>query len=132
MSFGDELADLLHDHVLGGADYPRPATVYVALGTGSMKTSTDNEVSGNAYARVAVTNNATNWPASSTGSKSNGAAITFPQATAAWGTMTHVAVFDAATDGVLLFEGVMDPAWPVGQGDTPEFAIGELTNVFDS
>lgn len=100
------LENALLDHVLGGGDYTRPATVYAALFTVAPgEAAGGTEVTGGSYARVAITNNATNFPAASGGSKSNGTAITFPQASANWGTVVALGVFDASTSGNLLFYG---------------------------
>jgi len=93
---------------LGGTAWAAPATLYVALftvmpgedGTGG------TEVTGGAYARVAVTNNTTNWGAalgSGTGTKSNQTVITFPTATANWGTVVGFGIYDAAAAGNLLY-----------------------------
>ena len=99
-SKSDYLENEILDHVLGGGDFTRPATVYLALFT---VTPTDagggTEVTGGAYARVAVTNNATNFPAASGGSKSIGAQFDFPEATANWGTVVALGIFDASTAG---------------------------------
>src|SRR5690348_4995243 len=89
------------DAQLGAVAYTAPATVYIGLWAAASLSagstgSTAGEVSGGAYARVAVTNNATNWPAASGGSKSNGTAINFPTPTASWGTVGQVAICDAA------------------------------------
>jgi hypothetical protein len=129
-SFANYLEDELLDHVLGGADYTRPGTVYIALGTATAATDQDSgfssEVSGNAYARVSVTNNSTNWPASSGGAKSNGTVITFPQATGSWGTVTQFAIMDASTSGNTLVWGDLTTSKTIGSGDTASFAVGDL------
>lgn len=118
------------DHVLGGGDYSRPATVYLGLWTAELTDastgSTAGECSGGSYARVAVTNNGTNWPAASGGAKSNGAAITFPQATGSWGTATYFAILDADTAGNILYWGQLGTSKAITSGDTPSFAIGDL------
>lgn len=84
-----------------------PATVYVALSTTTISNSAaPTEPSGGAYARVAVANNATNWPAATgntPASKKNGTAIAFPTSSAAWGNCTDFAVYDAPTGGNLMF-----------------------------
>ena len=127
MSKSNYLEDEILDHVLGGGDYTRPATVYVALHTSDpTDADTGTEVSGGSYARVSMTNNATNWPASSGGTKSNGTAVTFPTASANWGTVTHFGIYDAATSGNLLYHGALSQSKSVENGDTAEFAIGEI------
>ena len=127
MSKSDFLELELLDHVLGGAAYSAPATVYVGLHTSNPgEDDSGTEVTGGSYARVAVTNNATNWPAAAAGAKSNGTAITFPQATASWGTVTHFGIYDAATDGNLLYYGALGASNAVDTGDTPSFPAGDL------
>jgi hypothetical protein len=129
-SKSDYLENALLDHVLGGGDFTRPATVYVGLWTAALDDTSDGstagEVSGGSYARVALTNNATNWPAAAAGAKSNGVAITFPQATADWGTVTYFAILDAATAGNILYWGALTASKTIQNGDTASFAVGDL------
>lgn len=124
----DYLEDEILDHILGGGDFTRPATVYVALFTVTPSDAGGGtEVSGNDYARVAVTNNATNWPAASGGAKANGTAITFPPANGGnWGTVVAFGIFDASTAGNLLYWGAVSPNKAVNDGDTASFAIGDI------
>lgn len=123
----DYLENKVLDHILGGGDYTRPATVYIALFT---VTPTDagggTEVTGGSYARSVVTNNATNFPAASGGAKSNGVAIAFPAATADWGTVVAFGVFDASSAGNLLYYGPISPSRSVVNGSTSSFAGGDL------
>jgi hypothetical protein len=125
------LGAVFENHVLDailGAGYTTVADVYVALFTATPTAAGGGtEVSGGAYARVTVANNATNWPAAASGSKSNGTIITFPTATAAWGTVTSFALFDAATAGNLICFGNLSASVAVASGQTPEFAVGALT-----
>lgn len=88
-----------------------PATWYVALNTDACTEGADEtEVTGGSYARVAVTAGLTQFAgtqsAGSTtassgtnGTTSNNAAITFPQSSAAWGTLTSVTLMDATSAG---------------------------------
>lgn len=133
MSFSDYLENELLDHVFGGADFTRPATVYIALSTTTPADDGSNftEPSGNNYSRPAVTNNVTNFPAASGGSKSNGTEIAFPQASGSWGTVTHFAVFDAISGGNQLGSGALTTPKAVGANDTPKFPIGSLTITLD-
>ena len=126
-SKSDYLENELLDHVLGGGDYSRPATVYVALYTAApTDAGGGTEVSGGSYARVAVTNNATNWPAASGGAKSNGTEITFPTATADWGEVVAFAILDAAAAGNFLYWGDLTTPKTINDGDTAKFAVGDL------
>lgn len=131
-SKSDYLENEILDHVLGGADYARPATVYIALFTASpTDAGGGTEVTGGSYARVAVTNDATNWPAASSGTKQNGTAITFIQATASWGTVVAMGIFDASTAGNLLYWGDLTTSKSIASGDTAEIAIGGITITED-
>lgn len=126
----------LLDSVLGGTAYTPPGTVYVALSTALYSTTATgasmSEVSttSTAYARVAVTNNTTNWPAASgsvvPASKSNGTAITFPTATGAWGTVRAFYIVDASTSGNVLMGADLGTAKTPVSGDVCSFAIGAL------
>lgn len=120
------------DHVLGGGDYTRPATVYFGLFTVTPSdTGGGTEVSTGSYARASVTNNATNFPAAASGSKSNGTDIVFPTASGSWGTIVAFGIFDASTAGNLLYWGDITPNKLVSTGDTPKFATGDLTITED-
>jgi hypothetical protein len=128
----DYLENKLLDHVLGGPDYVRPATVYVALYTVTPgDAGGGTEVTGGSYARAAATNNDTNWPGASGGAKANGTTITFAQATADWGTVVAFGIFDALAAGNLLVWGPVTPNKSVPNGATASFAIGELDYTED-
>jgi len=128
----DYLENKVLDFLLGGVSYTPPATVYIALFTAApTDAGGGTEVSGGGYARVAVTNNTTNFPAASNGSKSNGTTITFPTATADWGTVVAVGIFDAATNGNLLFWANLTTSKTIQNGDTAQFAAGSLTFTED-
>lgn len=128
------LEDELLDHVLGGGDYTAPATLYLALATATVNDATTGttitEPSGNNYGRDTVTNNATNFPAASAGSKSNGVEFTFPTPSGSWGTITDMAYADAATVGNLLAYTVLNASKVINNGNTVRFAIGALTLAF--
>ena len=131
-SKSDYLENKILDHVLGGSDYTRAGTVYIALYTANPSDSGGGtEVTGGSYARASVTNNSTNWPAASSGSKSNGTTITFTTATADWGTVTAFGIFDASSAGNLLYWGTLTTSKAIANGDTASFASGQLTITED-
>jgi hypothetical protein len=77
------------------------------------------------YARVAVTNNATNWPAASGGSKSNGVAVSFGTATIVTPiTVTCFAIRDVS--GNLLYWAELTVSKEITDGDPVSFPIGSL------
>jgi len=128
----DYLENKILDFLLGGVSYTPPSTVYVALFTAApTDAGGGTEVSGGGYARVAVANNTTNFPTASNGTKSNGTTITFPTATADWGTVVAVGIFDAATGGNLLFWANLSTSKTIQNGDTAQFAAGSLTFTED-
>jgi hypothetical protein len=130
----DFLEGKILDHMLGGPDYVRPATVYVALFTVAPTADAGTggtEVSVGAYARVAVTNDATNFPAATGGVKSNGTVITFPTATAPWGTIVAFGIYDAASAGNLLFWNVVTANKVITTNDIAQFPIGSLVFTED-
>jgi hypothetical protein len=97
--------------------------------------ATAQEPTGGAYARVAVTNNTTNWPTAVRVSNQpgfqmqNGTTITFPTSTASWGTIAGFLIADNATPGsgnVLAYGALTSPT-VVASSDIPSFAVNTLT-----
>ena len=126
-SFSDFLELELLDHVFGAAAYTAPVTLYIALFTAApTDAGGGTEVTGGSYARVAVTNNATNFPAASAGAKSNGTEIAFTAATADWGTVVALGIFDAASAGNLLAWADLAANKVVNNGDTAKFPVNDL------
>jgi len=128
----DFLENELLDHVLGNAAYSAPATIYVALYTVTPSDAGGGtEATGGSYARKAVTNNATNWPAAAGGAKANGTLIEFVEATADWGEVVAFGLFDALSGGNLMYWGPISPSKTVSSGDTPKFKAGDLALTED-
>lgn len=126
--FSDYLEEALLNHIFGDAAYTPPANVFVALSTSAPSDDgTGVTEPGDTYARVST--DATDWDAP-TGTapvaKANGAAITYPTATASWGTITHFALYDALTSGNMLASGALTASKAITNGDTPSFAAGAL------
>lgn len=122
--------------LIGGAF--APATWYLGLSK-----TTPNEDGSNftepvamSYARVAVTNNLTNFPAAvttlGTTTKTNGIKFTFPNPSGTWGLMTDYGWFLASTGGIPEYTHELDVPITVQNGNTPvEFDIGQLVMVWD-
>lgn len=126
----DYLELKLLDHVFGGAAFAAPATVYVALYTVSPGEATlGTEANYAGYARVAVTNNLSNFPSGNP--KSNGTVFTFPVATGdQTGNIAAVGLWDATQTNMLAYS-TLTVAKPVLSGDTPSFAVGALVFTED-
>lgn len=127
-TFANNILDLAFSKATNGF----PATMYIGLSSTTPTNTGTNvtEPSGGGYARVAVTNNATNWPAASARSKANGTAITFPAATADWVAgvnLTHWVIYDASTAGTFVAWGAITTPAPVLNGTQPSFAVGAIT-----
>jgi len=131
MDYTRYLRQALHNHWIGGSAYSAPATIYVALFTSA--TDIDGggtEVAAGDYARVGLTNNATNFPnADANGQKSNGAIVDFGTTASAWGTVTHFALFDALTGGNMLAQDALVASKTINNGDPVSFPIGNITST---
>jgi hypothetical protein len=104
-----------------------PAAYYIGLSTTTPTVTGGNvtEPTGNGYAVVAVTNNATNFPPSAGGAKVNGVAIVFPTATGSWGTVTYVIFKDGASGSVVGFSLLATPR-TIATGAVPTLAAGSI------
>jgi hypothetical protein len=119
-------ADKLLEALLKDTAYTS-TTTYVGLYTTNptMPAGTGGtEVSGGSYARVRLD---TLLAAAASGSIDNSSAVGFVTATAAWGTVTGVGIFDAITAGNLLAAGPLTANKTVGSGDTFSLPISDLT-----
>ena len=109
--------------VLRSTSYTSPATVYVGLYTSNPgEDNSGTEVSGGSYARKSAT-----FGAPSNGVCTNSAAVEFDQATASWGTISHVALLDAITSGNLLFYTDITTSKTIESGDIFKIAAGSLS-----
>jgi len=129
MSSTTTAENLLLDSWFGAVALTPPATFYVALSTTTPTEAGTNftEPASGAYARVAVTNNLTNFPSASGGSKTNGTAISFVESTASWGTITHIGFYNQLTGGTLYFWEALPVSKAVAANVTVYFSAGALT-----
>jgi hypothetical protein len=104
---------------------PLTTTAYVSLHTADPGTTGANEVSGGAYARQGpvVFTNAGSEPTVA----SNSAIVTYPVATASWGTIGYFGLWTAATAGTFQGSGAVSTPKPIGAGDTARFVANALT-----
>ena len=118
------------DHIFGKGSYT-PPTIYVGLSTADPIDDGSGlaEPSGNGYARVQTS--ASDWNATSNGTLDNSSDIIFSQATGNWGTITHFALFDAATAGNMLAHGVLSQSKSISESDTARFEAGDLDISLD-
>ena len=124
-SFSDYWENEILDHLFGKGSYT-PPTIYLALSAADPGDDGAglSEPSGNGYARAATA--ASDWNAASGGALDNADVIEFPEATGAWGTVTHFALLDAASGGNLLAHGTLSQSKTIASGDTARFVAGDL------
>lgn len=115
------------DHILGTTTWTAPSTIYVALTTTTpTDTAAGTEVSGGSYARESAT-----FSAAASGATSNSSTITFPTASASWGTVTAVNLYDAVSGGNRLAWASLGTSKTVGDGDTFSIPSGDLDVSLD-
>jgi hypothetical protein len=117
------LENALINVTLRGTAFTAPAAIYVALfTTDPTDAGTGTQVSGGSYARTAVT-----FAAPSNGVSLSNADCTFPQATASWGTVGWIGLYDASTAGNLLYHTPLDASKTIDTGDIFKIASGSLS-----
>jgi hypothetical protein len=121
-----------------------PATLFVGLlTTAPTDGAAGTEVSGNAYARVAVTSSLANWAGTqgaasvvassgATGTTSNNAILNFPTPSpSGWGTVVAMGLYDAASAGNLLIYSALTISKTINPGDSVTFPAASLTFRID-
>ena len=127
MSLTNTYENTVLDWLLTTDTATRPTSWYVGLFT-SDPTETGaagTEVSGGSYARTAVTFSITDNAAT------NSAAIEFPEATASWGTITHIGVMDASSGGNMIVHSALSASKTIASGDVFRINAGDLDITLD-
>ncbi len=129
-SFSDFLELKLLDHLFGKNTYLSP-TISVALSTADPLDTGAGlaEPVGNNYSRVLTAED--DWHDAVAGLIDNHTAITFPEASGSWGTITHFALMDANVAGNVLLSGALTVPKPISSGDTLSFPAGNLDISLD-
>ena len=126
MSFSNFLETEILDHVFAGAAYTAPSTKYLGLFTSAPgEAGGGTEVSGGGYVRQTVAFT------TSGNTTSNNAAVEFPTATANYGTVTHVGVFDASSSGNLMAYATLSSSKAIATGDVFRVPSGDLDITLD-
>lgn len=121
------LETALFNHVFRNTAYTPASTLYVALFTSTATGSEleagtlTNEVTGGSYARQTVT-----FGAPTNGAGSNSGTITFPTASAGWGTIRFAAVMDASSSGNVLWYAQLTSDVTINTSNTFQFSAGSL------
>jgi hypothetical protein len=126
MSFTNTFETRVLTWVFTNSSATRPTAWFVALYTGAPNDAGGGtEVSGGAYARQAVTFSVSGDTATNTG------AIEYPTATAGYGTVTHVGIFDASTGGNLIAYAALTASKTIDTGDVLRLPAGDLDVTLD-
>lgn len=126
MSFTNDLETRVLQWALTNGSPTRPTAWYVGLFTAAPgEAGGGTEASGGSYAREAVTFTVSGNLAT------NSAAIEWPTATGTWGTITHVAVFDALTSGNMLVYASLTSSKTIASGDVLRIPAGDLDVTLD-
>ena len=126
MSFSNYLETELLDHVFAGNAYTSPTTVYVALYTAApSEAGGGTEVSGGSYVRKAGSFTVSGNTATTS------AAIEWPTATASWGTITHIAIHDAASLDNMLAYAALTTSKTIASGDVFRIPAGDIDITLD-
>lgn len=113
----------VYNAILKATSYAGPATVYMSLHTAAPGLTGANEVSGNAYARQAIT-----FGADTSGAGASSNAPQFPAPTPSnWGTVTHFALWDAVSGGNCLGADALANQVATSVGVPVLFPIGSVT-----
>jgi hypothetical protein len=126
-SKSDYLENKLLDHVLGVAEYTRPATVYSALFTAIPSDSsagTEVTTATSGYTRLATT-----FATAAAGAAYNTTAKTFATAAAGY-TVVGYAIMDAATAGNVLYWATVTTL-PIAINDQATFAVSAIAVTED-
>lgn len=128
-SFSDFLENKVIDHILKTGAYSPPSTVYLGLSTADPTDSGSGlaEPVGNAYIRKAIS-----FGAAAARTITQDAQIDFDTATGDWGTITHWALFDAASNGNILAYGSLSAGVAVNTGKAPYITSGEISISFNA
>lgn len=122
MPFSSYVDNKLIDHLLGSATYTKPSALYVALFVGNPASGgTEVTTSSSAYVRQSAAFTI------STNSASNTAAIEYATATASWGTIDYIAIYDASTAGNQLVSAALSAAKTIASGDVLRIPASNLS-----
>ena len=122
-SLSDYAENKALDHILGTTSWTMPAPVLGLFTTDPGEATGGTEVTGGSYARTAITFNA------ASGGAATNILVTFPTATADWGTASHWVIFDAG--GNRIFRGSWDTAKSIPNGATCKILAGTLSLSLD-
>lgn len=132
------LSKKLLDLPLSATAFSAATPIYAALWTATLDDTSTGATAGEAaytsYARVSITNNATNFPnatGTTTATKSNANAFTWPASTGSTATITFMCLVDSSSGAGNIYYWCSVTSTPVNLGDTPQTNASAFTVVED-
>ena len=128
MSFSNTYETHVLNYVFTTTSVTRPTAWYLALFTSNPAedaSGTEVSTTGTAYARQSATFTVSGNTASNSG------AIEFPTATANYGTVSHVGVYDASSGGNLIAYAALSTSKVIETGDVFRVPAGDLDVTLD-
>ena len=128
MSFTNTYENHVMQYVFTSGSVTRPTAWYIGLFTSDPTDtgSAGTEVSGNGYARTAVTFSVTGDTATNT------AAVEFPAASGGnWGTISHIGVMTASSAGDMIVHSALTTAKAINDGDVFRIPTNDLDITLD-
>lgn len=128
-------ANKVLNKLLRGEDYVVPGSYWI----GAFKSANDvplrgnvpgsaSEVSASGYSRIEIRGaTSLTFTQSTAGASQASGTVAWPAATALWGTVTYVAILDAATDGNVILYGALNTPKVVDVSDTFSIPAGLFT-----
>jgi hypothetical protein len=136
LTFSNSFENVVLDSISGAGATLLGSTLEVALSSTNPTEdgSGITEPVGNGYSRKSISNDATYWGAAVDGEKTNASTIIFAEASGAWGTMTHWAIYDTGVfkiyGEITDVSGNSSPQY-VDDGDVVRFLPGALKITLD-
>jgi hypothetical protein len=116
------LSNAILNEALRNVEYSQTSSVWAALfTTATDATGAGTEVTGGSYARRQIT-----FAAASNGTITNTNTLTFPTATASWGTITHFGIMSASSGGSMLIYGQFTNSRTIATGEVYTINAGDI------
>ena len=122
-ALSDYAETLIANFIANTQTATRPTAWHLAIFTAAPSDAGGGtELSGNGYARQAIT-----FGAASSGVTSNTSTHTFTASGGNWGSCTHFGIFDASTAGNLLWHGALTTSRTINDGESLTVAAAAFT-----
>lgn len=127
--FSDYSESQLLDATLRGGTYTGGAVYFALFTTDPTDAGSGTELTDSGYARQQAHTSVVSdgFAAPADGVTSNAKTITFPAIVDAQVTITHAGIYDALTNGNLLYHSPLASSKTLDPGDVLEFPVGQIT-----